>query len=98
MFQPVLQERPDGLAPRREARVMESRATPGGGRLQYLRGQVRYHADSAEYQLQPLQGQGSHMLSSFAGANCLVEVPPQQDQLRQGERVAVLLLGSGYSP
>ncbi|MEE8141919.1 MAG: molybdopterin-binding protein, partial [Planctomycetota bacterium] len=93
-----LEGRPDGLPPRREALVLETRATPGGGRLQFLRGQVRYHAESSEYQLQPLAGQGSHMLSSFAKANCLVELPPQQHQLRQGERVSVLLLGPGVNP
>ena len=87
-----------GLPPRREALVLETRATPGGGRLQFLRGQVRYHAESSEYQLLPLAGQGSHMLSSFAKANCLVELPPQQHHLRQGERVSVLLLGPGVNP
>ncbi|MFQ5654919.1 MAG: molybdopterin-binding protein, partial [Planctomycetota bacterium] len=87
-----MEGRGDGLLPRRRARIREGRRFPHGGRLQLLRGIVRHDADTAEYTLEPLRSQGSHLLSSFAGANCLVEIPAHVSELRAGEMVSVLLL------
>ena len=46
----------------------------------------------AEYLLEAPGEQGSHLLSSFANANCLVEVAPDTKRLLADEMVEVLLL------
>jgi molybdopterin molybdotransferase len=86
----IMEGREDGFPPRRLARVTEGQTLGGGDRLQYLRGRVEFV--DGDYRLLPLEGQGSHQLSSFARANCLVEVPPERTSLEPGERVEVLLL------
>ena len=87
-----MEGRPDGLLPRRRARIREDQRFPSGQRLQYLRGRVRFDDERAEYELQPLPAQSSNQLRSFAHANCLVELPPGKNDLTRGERVTVLLL------
>jgi molybdopterin molybdotransferase len=39
-----------------------------------------------------LEGQGSHMMSSYAKANCLAVSPPDTTELKQGDRVLVHLV------
>ena len=88
----ALEGRPDAALPRRSARVSVGRKFPKAGRLQFLRGSVAFDEETGEYLLGPLGGQGSHLLSSFAAANCLVRVGPEVAQLNAGDRVDVLLL------
>ena len=81
------------IEPRRHvARVTETRSIAGGQRRQFLRGRVELDAVAGEYRLLPTGGQGSHMLSSFADANCLVCVPAGVSELTAGERVKIQLL------
>ncbi|MEM7164247.1 MAG: gephyrin-like molybdotransferase Glp [Planctomycetota bacterium] len=90
-----MEGRDDGALPRRAARVMTQQPIRGAGRLQFLRARVTFDDNAGEYQLQPMAGQGSHLLSSFADANCLVEVSAEQKQLEAGATVAVWLLDQG---
>ena len=88
----LLEGRTDGELPRRRARVTEGRAFPRAGRLQFLRGTLEHVPGEDLPVLAPLGGQGSHLLSSFAAANCLVQVGPEVDRLNAGDVVDVLLL------
>lgn len=90
-----LEGRSDAALPHRKARVEVGRAFPKAGRLQFLRGHVRYAEEAGELVLAPLGGQGSHLLSSFAAANCLVRVGPECDRLNAGDLADVLLLEVG---
>jgi len=87
-----MEGRADGLLPRRQARVLRGRTFARAGRLQLLRGRIEYDDARHELVLAPLGGQGSHLLSSFADANCLVRVGPEADRLEAGEMVEVWLL------
>jgi molybdenum cofactor synthesis domain-containing protein len=87
-----MEGRADGLLPHRRARVLEGRNFPRAGRLQLLRGRVEFDETRQELVLLPLGRQGSHLLSSFADANCLVRVGPEADRLNAGELADVLLL------
>lgn len=88
----LLEGRSDGDLPHRRARVREGREFPRAGRLQFLRGRVEFDEAAGELALEPLGGQGSHLLSSFAAANCLVRVGPEVERLNAGDLVDVLLL------
>lgn len=88
----AMEGRQDGLLPRRRARVLAARSFPRAGRLQLLRGRVEFDERRQELVLAPLGGQGSHLLSSFADANCLVRVGPESSSLEPGEMVEVWLL------
>ena len=90
----LLEGRSDGVPPRHRAKVSEGRTFPRAGRLQFLRGRVDLDEKTGEWVLAPLSGQGSHLLSSFAAANCLVRVGPEVDRLNTGDHVDVLLLGA----
>ncbi len=87
-----MEGRLDGLLPHRRARVLAGRVFPRVGRLQLLRGRVEYDESRQELVLSPLGGQGSHLLSSFANANCLVRVGAEVDRLNEGDLADVLLL------
>lgn len=59
----------------------------GGSRTVFLRG--RFNGGEVE----PLWGQGSHMLSSFLKTNCFIELKPSPPAtLQKGEAVKILLL------
>ncbi|HIA26607.1 MAG TPA: hypothetical protein EYN79_00565 [Planctomycetes bacterium] len=89
-----MEGRKDGELPRRSAEVTGEIPLGDNPRLQYLRGRVEFDDDGI-YRLSPVGEQGSHLLSSFADANCLIEVPPHRGNLSEGERVEVLILGVG---
>ncbi len=57
-------------------------------RRQYRRG--RLAADVVT----PVGGPGSHLLASFAAADCLIEVPEDVQAVTEGDLVTVLLLGA----
>jgi molybdopterin molybdotransferase len=42
----------------------------------------------------PIGGPGSHLLASFAAANCLIEVSEKTELIAEGDLVTVLLLGA----
>lgn len=58
-----------------------------GTLVQFLKGKIGPENSAAI-----LDRQGSHMMSSFAGANCLVVVPAEDSQIRKGDQVQVHLL------
>jgi molybdopterin molybdotransferase len=57
-------------------------------RRQYRRGWLS--ADTVA----PLGGPGSHLLASFAAANCLIEVPEDTEVVAEGDLVSVLVTGA----
>jgi molybdopterin molybdotransferase len=71
--------------PRARARIAEPLRSPAGKR-QYRRG----HLDGTT--VTPVGGPGSHLLASFAAADCLIEVPEHTTELATGTEVDVLLL------
>ena len=65
------------------------------GRKGYLRGQLMRDQDTGEYLVQALggaPGASSHLLATLAEANCLVIVPSEAEQIRNGEIVDVAFL------
>lgn len=87
-----LEGRHDGLLPERTARAVSPIPVVGGGREQFVRARTTFDRERAEYQLAPTGGQGSHLLTSFAQANCLVRIAPDQGSIEEGQRVTILLL------
>jgi molybdopterin molybdotransferase len=61
-----------------------------GDRLHFMRGRLEQRA--GVWQVTPLGRQGSHVISSLAGANCLVAVP-EDTTIAQGTRVRALVIG-----
>ena len=74
------------------ARVETDRTLPDTPRVQILRARVRFDPKVGEYVVSVSGGQGSHLLSSFAEANCLVRIPAHQTRIAEGERVDVMLI------
>jgi len=67
--------------------LLTDRLKAGGSRTLFLRG---YYKDG---KVEPLRGQGSHMLAPFLRTNCFIELKPSAPlTLKKGERVRVLLL------
>jgi molybdopterin molybdotransferase len=72
--------------PRLPARLAESADSPVAKR-QYRRGVLR-----PDGTVSLIGGPGSHLLSSLAAANCLVEIPEGVDHVAADSTVSVLLL------
>ncbi|MDO8804303.1 MAG: molybdopterin molybdotransferase MoeA [Elusimicrobiota bacterium] len=67
--------------------LLTGRLKAGGSRTLFLRG---YFKDG---KVEPLRGQGSHMLSPFLKTNCFIELKPSGPRvIKKGEKVRVLLL------
>jgi molybdopterin molybdotransferase len=74
----------------REAQaVMDAPHRKRPGRAEALRGRLRVEPDG--WHFEPLGTQGSHQLTSIAGADALALVPADSDGLDAGERVRVLI-------
>jgi molybdopterin molybdotransferase len=71
--------------PRARVATTEALRSPAGKR-QYRRGRL------AGSSVTPVGGPGSHLLASFAAADCLIEVPEQATEVPAGADVDVLLL------
>lgn len=56
------------------------------GLTHFLKGQA------ADGRVQPLDGQESYLLNSFALANCLIELPAEQETFKEGEIVDILTI------
>ncbi len=67
--------------------VMQNGFHKKAGLTHFLKGKL--HDDGS---VQVLDRQGSHMMSSFAAADCLVVVPEETEELQKGDRVVVHLL------
>ncbi|MFC4854315.1 gephyrin-like molybdotransferase Glp [Actinophytocola glycyrrhizae] len=72
--------------PRARVRSAAELRSPSA-RRQYRRGHVEGDL------VTPVGGPGSHLLASFAAANCLIEVPENIEVVAEGDLVDVLLLG-----
>ena len=68
-----------------QARSAEELRSPSA-RRQYRRGRLEGEV------VTPVGGPGSHLLASFAAANCLIEVPEDVEVVAEGDLVSVLLL------
>jgi molybdopterin molybdotransferase len=72
--------------PRLKVRMAGELRSPSAKR-QYRRGRLEGDV------VTPVGGPGSHLLASFAAANCLIEVPEDVESIAQGDLVTVLVLG-----
>ena len=63
------------------------------GRLEWMRGTHSY--DGEEWTVTPTPGQGSHMLGGMTAADCLIEIPADKGELKEGELVRVKLISWG---
>ena len=70
--------------------LMESEARKKKGRMEFLRG--RLQSQNGKIHVELSGGQYSHMLSSFAGADCFVRFPKEKTSITKGEEVQVRLL------
>jgi molybdopterin molybdotransferase len=68
-----------------KARTAQELRSPSAKR-QYRRGRLEGDV------VTPIGGPGSHLLASFAAANCLIEVPEDVEMIAQGDLVTVLVL------
>ncbi|MBV9846771.1 MAG: molybdopterin molybdotransferase MoeA, partial [Kutzneria sp.] len=73
--------------PRTTARVTQALASPAG-RRQFRRGRL----DQLAGTVSPIGGPGSHLLSSLALANCLIEIAEPITAVSAGDEVSVLPL------
>jgi len=82
-----MEGRTDGILPERCGVLKSERSVPASDRLRLLRGRATADPDGGADLIEIPSGQGSHLLSGFAGSNCLVVAPPSTDVLRPGDRV-----------
>lgn len=61
------------------------------GRTEYLRGYFKWDANG-RLTVQTIGSQGSGILRSMSEANCLIEIPPQQEYAQIGDKVTVIPL------
>ncbi len=88
-----LEGRRDAFAPRRVARLAHAFDTPKIDRRQFLRGTAHFDFERQHYRVHLPSAQGSHQMSSFAEANCLVEIDVQSGRLAEDAAVTIHLLG-----
>jgi molybdopterin molybdotransferase len=75
---------------RRPVATLSADVTAPAGRRQYRRG----HYEPGTASVAPVGGPGSHLLASFAVANCLFVVPEEAESLPAGARVEIIDLNS----
>ncbi|OBU14626.1 bifunctional molybdopterin-guanine dinucleotide biosynthesis adaptor protein MobB/molybdopterin molybdotransferase MoeA [Photobacterium aquimaris] len=61
------------------------------GRTEYLRGYYHWDANG-RLSVKTIGSQGSGILRSMSEANCLIEIPPQQEYAQLGDKVTVIPL------
>ena len=83
----IMEGRTDGLLPERSGVLKSERSLPAGDRLRLLRGRATPDPTGGPDVIEIPSGQGSHLLTGFARANCLVKIPPTAQNLQTGERV-----------
>ncbi len=81
-MQGCLDPHPRVLAARLSSDLKKSK-----GRLDFVRGILG--CDGGALNVLPSRGQGSHMLSGLAGADCLIYFPADEDRLPSGETVSI---------
>jgi molybdopterin molybdotransferase len=70
----------------RPVATLTTAVTAPAGRRQYRRG----HYEPGTASVEPVGGPGSHLLGSFAAANCLFVVPEEADSLPAGAEVEII--------
>jgi molybdopterin molybdotransferase len=75
---------------RRPHATLATAVTAPAGKRQYRRG----HYEPGTASVEPVGGPGSHLLGSFAVANCLFVVPEEADALAAGSDVEIIDLAS----
>jgi molybdopterin molybdotransferase len=70
--------------------TLSTPVTAPAGKRQYRRG----HYEPGDASVAPVGGPGSHLLGSFAVANCLFVVPEEADALPAGAQVEIIDLAS----
>jgi molybdopterin molybdotransferase len=75
---------------RRPVATLSTPVTAPAGKRQYRRG----HYEPGDASVAPVGGPGSHLLGSFAVANCLFVVPEEADALPAGAQVEIIDLAS----
>lgn len=79
---------------RSEPRVLAAELTRSlfkkAGRLEWVRG--RLAGRNGKQHVTPTRGQGSHMLTGLAGADCLILFPKEESRIEKGQEVRVTLL------
>jgi molybdopterin molybdotransferase len=71
---------------RRPVATLATPVTAPAGKRQYRRG----HYEAGDASVAPVGGPGSHLLGSFAVANCLFVVPEEADALPAGAQVEII--------
>ncbi len=69
---------------------LESTLIKQPGRLEFIRGYLSWVGDS--WSVVPFMKQESHMMSTFANANCIIVFPASKEKLEKGDKVDVHLL------
>lgn len=72
------------------AATLNGRVRHSAGRREYLRGTLQ--SSNGQLVVTPTGDQGSNRLATFAGANCLVVVNEDRQDVEDGESVEVILL------
>ena len=82
-----MEGRKDGIPPMRSGGLAEGCRLGPGQRMRWLRGRVLPDNSGGADQIHLPKGQGSHLLTGFSTANCLVHVPASETELASGSLV-----------
>lgn len=82
-----MEGRKDGIPPMRSGVLAEGCHLGPGQRLRWLRGRALPDPKGGPDQIDLPTGQGSHLLTGFATANCLVHVPASETELVAGSKI-----------
>jgi len=84
-----MEQRPDGIHPVRYGILQTGDPVPPGDRMRLLRGRFSPDPEGGADRVEIPSGQGSHLLSGFARANCLVKIPAQEQTVKPGDLVEI---------
>ena len=79
------------VEPKPATAVLGSKLRKKPGRLDFIRGQVRY-LDDGSLTVEPTVGQDSHMISGLAKADSLIHFAADAESIEAGSKVLVDLL------
>ena len=82
-----MEGRKDGIPPMRPGVLAEGCHLGPGQRMRWLRGRAVPDPHGGPDQINLPTGQGSHLLTGFATANCLVHVPASETELAAGSPI-----------
>lgn len=84
-----MEQRSDGIHPIRHGVLQAKDPVPPADRMRLLRGRFSPDPQGGPDRVEIPSGQGSHLLSGFAQANCLVKIPAGEQVVRPGDLVEV---------